>query len=63
MVKRFNAVAHWAIFYFLSKATSVYADVVYDSQSGRFAYGTTGWQATNTSTNGTGYTVGLRHLF
>jgi hypothetical protein len=25
---------------FLSKATSVYADVVYDSKSGRFAYGT-----------------------
>jgi predicted porin len=50
-------------FYFLSKATSVYADVVYDSKSGRFAYGTTGWQATGSSTNGTGYTVGLRHLF
>jgi len=50
-------------FYFLSKATSVYADVVYDSQSGRFAYKTAGWQATGTSTSGTGYTVGLRHLF
>ena len=50
-------------FYFLSKATSVYADVVYDPQSGRFAYGSTGWQMTGTSTSGTGYTVGLRHLF
>jgi predicted porin len=50
-------------FYFLSKATSVYADAVYDSQSGRFAYGSAGWRSTSTSTNGTGYTVGLRHLF
>jgi len=51
-------------FYFLSKATSVYADVVYDTQTGKYAYGTTtGWQATGTSGSGTGYTVGLRHLF
>ncbi|CAG4912152.1 porin [Paraburkholderia saeva] len=51
-------------FYFLSKATSVYADVVYDTQSGHFTYGTTtGWEQTGTSTNGLGYTVGLRHAF
>jgi predicted porin len=52
-----------AYFYFLSKATSLYVDAVYDTRMGAFNYGTSGWQETGTTQSGSGCTVGIRHFF
>jgi predicted porin len=50
-------------YYFLSKRTSIYSDVVYDPKAGGFIYGAHGWAATGTSIGKTGYDAGIRHFF
>jgi predicted porin len=47
----------------LSKRTTIYADVVYDSKAGAYVYGADGWAATGTTLSKTGYDMGLRHRF
>ncbi len=55
--------------YILSKRTFVYADAIYDPKAGEYAYrtggatGSNGWQATGTSSSGTGFTVGIHQAF
>jgi predicted porin len=50
-------------YYFLSKRTSIYTDLVYDSKAGGYVYGTKGWTASGITIGKAGYDAGIRHAF
>jgi predicted porin len=50
-------------YYFLSKRTSIYTDLVYDNKAGGYVYGSKGWTATGITIGKAGYDAGIRHAF